>query len=64
MRLHNDVIQESQLVYRDHTEHLNINKVCEYVSLEISPLLKMKKKKSKIDKNIFIIMKKGFYFFY
>ena len=25
MRLCNDVIQESQLVIRDHTEHLNIN---------------------------------------
>ena len=25
MRLYNDVIQESQLVYGDHTEHLNIN---------------------------------------
>ena len=25
MRLYNDVIQESQLGYRDHTEHLNIN---------------------------------------
>ena len=25
MRLYNDVIQESQLVYGDHAEHLNIN---------------------------------------
>ena len=25
MRLYHDVIQESQLVYGDHTEHLNIN---------------------------------------
>ena len=25
MRLYNDVIQESQLVYGDHTQHLNIN---------------------------------------
>ena len=25
MRLYNDVIQESHLVYRDHTEHSNIN---------------------------------------
>ena len=26
MRLYNDVIQESHLIYGDHTEHLNINK--------------------------------------
>ena len=25
MRLYNDVIQESQLVYGSHTKHLNIN---------------------------------------
>ena len=25
MSLHNDVIQESQLVYGNHTEHLNFN---------------------------------------
>ena len=25
MRLYNDVIQESHLVYGDHTEHLNVN---------------------------------------
>ena len=27
MKLYNDVLQESQLVYGDHTEHLNINNI-------------------------------------
>ena len=31
MRLYNDVIQESQLVHGDHTEHLNNNSGCQKV---------------------------------
>ena len=37
MRLYNDVILESQLVYGDYTEHLNVNSIYgEIMDLRIS----------------------------
>ena len=38
MRLYNDVIQESQLVYGDHTEHSNINRLLEEQTGRITEL--------------------------